>query len=788
MRRVSRKFPCILSAVLLSILSPLTTSQTLPTLSISVSPVIEGEPMTVTISIPEPVASFDDRVRFTLQMGLTGDTAVGATVADYPGADYKRHGGGGISIHWTSTSWVYTVQTNDDEEREHYRETFRIRLSDITGAIPNPSQATGVANQMAITATILDNDLPEISLHLSDQRDPTSLGLTSVDEFTGGLEFWVQVQPPALDNLVVALKTLTLPAGDTSDIAVTIMAGTSLWLITTGLAPGNAIDGPDIRYAATLSTAAQAVRHPASPGPDGIGSYTLGTPHQLTVTVTDDDEPPGVSVSNTTVDENTQAPPQAGTLVFPINLTLESGFTTSISYATSNGTAMAGSDYTAAAGTLTFAPGESNKLVTLTILDDALTEGDETFTLRLSNPNFLTLGTSEATIIITDNEPRATLTINEAEASEGEHLPFIWQLSKPVSTTVTVDYATSNGTAQAGSDYAAAADTLTFQPGETTKRVSVAATADGATEHYHETFSLIPANLQGPVDYASPTYSNGITGTIIDIDQPTATISLTGTGGTSESSVPLVYTIHYQPATSHPTGSRVLLTWGNGNNSTSQRDIPVGSTSQTVSLVGLAQDNMQDGPDIAYTATLLPPAPGSTGGYNIGMPGTATVTLFDDDDPPSVSVTGDTNSEDNGTLVFSINIDTTSQFTTSVGYATSDGTAIAGTDYEAVSGRVTFQPKTNNAQVTVSILDDGITENDETFKLILSNPTRLTLGSSEATGTIIGDPPTLSITAPTVTEGEPMEVVISLFPPFLAERGVEGRVGVQLLIGLTGDT
>jgi hypothetical protein len=101
----------------------------------------------------------------------------------------------------------------------------------------------------------------------------------------------------------------------------------------------------------------------------------------------------------------------AGTqpMSFTVTLAKATPLRVSVAYATADGTATAGSDYTAASGTLVFAPGETSKTVAVPILGDTAYEPDETFTLTLSNPVNGTLGTATATGTIT-NDDAATAT------------------------------------------------------------------------------------------------------------------------------------------------------------------------------------------------------------------------------------------------------------------------------------------------------------------------------------------------------------------------------------------
>ena len=118
--------------------------------------------------------------------------------------------------------------------------------------------------------------------------------------------------------------------------------------------------------------------------------------------------PPGLSVADARAYEAAGA-----TVDFAVTLGRASQHTVTVDYATSDGTAEAGSDYEAASGTLTFAPGETAKTVPVAVLNDAHDEGEETFTLTLSNPQggnaWLADATATGTIENTDAMPQAWL-------------------------------------------------------------------------------------------------------------------------------------------------------------------------------------------------------------------------------------------------------------------------------------------------------------------------------------------------------------------------------------------
>src|SRR5262249_12691155 len=159
-----------------------------------------------------------------------------------------------------------------------------------------------------------------------------------------------------------------------------------------------------------------------------------------------------------------------------------------VEYATEDGIAIAGSDYTAASGSLTIAPGDTTATIDVALIDDPIAEADETFFVNLTNPAGATIadGRGQGTISGDNIGPGGdtpALSISSATATEADgSVTLTVTLSAPSAFTVTVDYATADESALAGLDFAAAAGTLSFAPGETTQTVTVALVDDDLAE------------------------------------------------------------------------------------------------------------------------------------------------------------------------------------------------------------------------------------------------------------------------------------------------------------------
>jgi uncharacterized delta-60 repeat protein len=204
----------------------------------------------------------------------------------------------------------------------------------------------------------------------------------------------------------------------------------------------------------------------------------------------------------------------------------------SVKYSTSSGTAGAGTDFVATSGTLTWADGDtSDKMVDVGILDDGAAEGDEDFQIRLSNP------TGGATIPflggvqlmrIVDND--AGLGLADSAASIGEaggSVSLAVSRSGPAGAGVSVNYATSSGSATTASDFTGASGTLNWAAGDSADKTILVIITNDMKDEIDETFTVTLSNPSGGTALGS---NSSTTVTIIDDDAP-AGGSNSGSGG-----------------------------------------------------------------------------------------------------------------------------------------------------------------------------------------------------------------------------------------------------------------
>jgi hypothetical protein len=206
--------------------------------------------------------------------------------------------------------------------------------------------------------------------------------------------------------------------------------------------------------------------------------------------------PPSMTISNAAVTEG-----HTGTVAatFTVTLSAASALPVTAAYATADSSAAANGDYQATSGTMTFAPGQTSKTITVQVKGDQAPESDETFLVNLSNASGANIVDGQGVGTIVDDDPRISISdVTKNEGNSGTtRFVFTVSLSAASDERVTVHYATANGSARKNdNDYVAKSGKLTFRPGETTKTITISVKGDKKNES-DESFFVNLANAKG---------------------------------------------------------------------------------------------------------------------------------------------------------------------------------------------------------------------------------------------------------------------------------------------------
>jgi hypothetical protein len=327
-------------------------------------------------------------------------------------------------------------------------------------------------------------------------------GVSTVEGNTGTTAFVFTVSLSATSSQAVTVNYATADgtAAAGSDYqatsgTLTILAGQTTGTITV-LVNGDRLAEANETFTVNLSAPINATIA------DGTGVGTIV------------DDEPRISIGDTTVTEGNTGSTSA---TFTVTLSAAYDVPVSVNYATSDGTATAGSDYQAASGTLTIPAGQTTGTITVLVNGDRLAEPNETFFVNLSAPNYGVITDGQGVGTILDDEPRISIsdvTKKEGKKNQTTLFTFTVTLSAAYDQAVTMSFQTVNGTATTGdNDYVAQTGTLTFNPGETTKTITIIVNGDSKKEA-DETFYL---DLFGLSSNALFTKNRGI-GTILNDD------------------------------------------------------------------------------------------------------------------------------------------------------------------------------------------------------------------------------------------------------------------------------
>ena len=478
-------------------------------------------------------------------------------------------------------------------------------------------------------------------------------------------------------------------------------------------------------------------------------------------------------------------------VAFNVSLSLPGTTTVSVNYSTANGTAIAGSDYAATSGIITFAPGEMMKQVLVSTLDDSAIESSETFTLNLSNAVGAPILDGQGVGTINDDDYKRQISITDATATEGNRAhyrgPFIQSIP--------------------GSSLAMPA----FGPDGNFYTVILAGPSAGAIDRYNGTTGafidhFVPVGrLNGGRDmafsngylYVGEEYNddvlrfNATTGAFDKIFVTAGSGGIDGPHGltfgpdANGDGIPELYVsgrnsfnvVRYDGATGQPLGTYVTsgsggMAWPEGitfdpsgaflyvaSTGTSQilkYNAQTGAYAGVGASSGLASPkSVKFGPDgLMYVASadnnrILRFTAGGTYVDDYVPAGTGGMTAlsrltFGPDGDVYVTTAG-TGAQAN--LVYRFGTESEMLFTVSlmapittpvtVSYSTADGTALAGSDFMATSGSVTFAPGETTKTIAIPTIDDSVIELPETFRISLSNAIGATIAAGSATGTIL---------------------------------------------------
>ena len=475
-----------------------------------------------------------------------------------------------------------------------------------------------------------------------------------------------------------------------------------------------------------------------------------------------DDDIPGVRISDAVANEG-------GTMTFSVTLDTARAADTVVGFSTRDGTATAGADYALASSSsspVTIPSGERSATISVAARTDSVLEAEERFFVDLESHSSYRLDDGVGVGTIRDINDR-TLTVSDAYAVEGGTLNFdVGFNDPPGGRDITVQYRTVAGTATAGDDYSAsfesAAGTLRILAGDMSATARVPTVQDALDEDAEQLELVLsdPVGATLAVDRAR--------GVIID-DDPEPAVSVSNAEATENGDgTPITFTLSLSETSGRDVSvnySTADLTATAGSDyvavSNAAETISAGDTSATVD-VDLVDDDDEE--EIERFQLVLSDPPNASLGDGIGVG-----TILDDDG--LVQILADDAAEvyeGDGAAVFTVRLSEAAADEVTVDYSAADGAAKAGTDYTATSGTLTFAAGETSETVSVALVDDDISEDTETFRLVLSGPSsNARLGEDTATGTILDDDDlaALSVGDASAAEGATASFTVSLSAP-----------------------
>ena len=482
---------------------------------------------------------------------------------------------------------------------------------------------------------------------------------------------------------------------------------------------------------------------------------------QGTGTILNDDAP-SLSIGDVAVAEGNSG---TSTATFTISLSGPSANATTFDIATSNGTAVAGSDYVAAsANGLVIAAGATSRTFSVTINGDTATEPNETFFVSLSNASNAAIGDGQAVGTINNDDTAAlpALSVGNVSVTEGNSgttaAVFTVSLNAVAQADVSFSVFTSGNTAGSPSDFTALNLAGQVIPaGSSNKTFTVLVNGDTQLES-NETFFLNVSSVSG----ATVADSQG-TGTILNDDTATLpAMSVNDVRVTEGNAGTVLATFTVQLSAVPASTVSFDVATANGTASAGSDYVAIALSGQTIGAGFTSKTfNVTINGDTSIEGD-------ETFSFNLGNPTGATIadgqgvgTIANDDSagtvPPQISVPDASVVEgDNGqkSLTFNVFLSAATTGPVTFDIATSNGSAFAGSDYEPIVEAGQISAGQTVYSFTVPISPDTDVEANETFTVNLNNVLGATVLKGQGRGVIVNDDEaTLSVLASQVTEG-----------------------------------
>lgn len=684
----------------------------------------------------------------TITVAVSGDNFDTATV-DYATADETAVAG----TDYTTTSGTLTWEKGDtdaqtisvsltDNEIDEADRTFAVTLSNAENAIIDNGTAT---------VTLTDDDA-EPTLAISD--------LTVNESVTGGFAT-VTVQLTGASSELVTVNYATSDITATAGDDYTASNGKLSWAAkTTGAKTfaipikADDIDEADETFLVVLSGSENA----AISNSDAI------------ITISDNNDAPKITIGDVIVTEGDTK------ITVPVTMTGKTSEEAWVEYSTSNGNGSNAAtadfpdpDFDSISGRISWDAGtEGGKTISIQINEDDIDEVDQEFFVvsLYDNSTNVTVQDTVGNIYINDNDEKPTISLENLSASpvsEGSGtvavaVTIVGRSSRPI----TLYYSTQNGTATAGADYTAVTNgTITWNALETSaKSIRLTILDDEIDESDEETFTLklnsaenaqlhstdsttsIVIQDNDPAPVVSATVSNG--GVDEDVVGGKAIVSV-AIDRPSTRTITVTYTTVDETAVagSDYVAKTQTLTWNPGET----EPIPVAITINDDEIFEADETFIFRLQHVSSSATI--------------DTADTRVAIRNDDPAPIITIVNSdpiTVTEAVGTVNVLVALDRVTSIPVTVDWRTQDASAVAGKDYSAASGTITWNATTALTQtIPLSITEDIVDELAESFMLLLENEMVGTLSTASETTTItITDndlAPVLEIGSITITEG-----------------------------------